>query len=61
VAVYEACQLKVEVLGGMMRRLSSMLEMEGPLPVSAFTGSQLLDAEDIAALEAVLAAGEGAD
>ena len=55
VAVYEASQPKVAVIGGMMKRLSALLEIDGPLPAAAFSGSQLLDAEDIAALEQTLA------
>lgn len=54
-AVYATAQAKVTVIGGLMRRLSAMLEIDGPLPASAFSGSQLLDADDIAALEKALA------
>lgn len=57
IAVYSAVQPKVAVIGGMMRRISAMLEIDGPLPVSAFSGSALLDDDDIAALEAALSAG----
>jgi BlaI family penicillinase repressor len=56
VAVYSAIQPKVAVIGGLMKRLSAILEIDGPLPAAAFSGSQLLDAEDIAALKAALAA-----
>lgn len=56
VAVYSATQPKVAVIGGLMKRLSAILEIDGPLPAAAFSGSQLLDAEDIAALKAALAA-----
>lgn len=55
-AVYDPIQPKVAVIGGLMKRLSSILEMEGPLPAAAFSGSQLLDETDIAALEEALAA-----
>lgn len=55
VAVYEATQPKVAVIGGMMKRLSALLEIDGPLPAAAFSGSQLLDADDIAALQQALA------
>jgi predicted transcriptional regulator len=55
IAVYAATQPKVAVIGGLMRRLSAMLEIDGPLPAAAFSGSQLLDADDIAALEAAFA------
>lgn len=56
IAVYSATQPKVAVIGGMMRRLSAMLEMDGPLPASAFSGSALLSAADIADLEDALGA-----
>lgn len=55
-AVYSAVQPKVAVIGGMMRRISAMLELDGPLPASAFSGSALLTEEDIAALTEVLGA-----
>ena len=56
VAVYEPGQPKVEVIGGLMRRLGALLEVDGPLPAAAFSGSQLLSEADIAALEEALAA-----
>ena len=59
IAVYSAVQPKVAVIGGLMRRLSAVLELAGPLPASAFSGSALLDEADIEALEAAL--GEAAD
>lgn len=55
VVVYSAVQPKVAVIGGLMRRLSAMLEIDGPLPASAFSGSALLDEADISALEGALA------
>lgn len=54
IAVYSHVHPKIEVLSGLMRRLSAVLEMDGALPAAAFSGSQLLDAADIAELEAVL-------
>ena len=54
IAVYNAVQPKVAVIGGMMRRISALLEIDGPLPASAFSGSALLTEEDIAALTEVL-------
>ena len=54
-AVYSTIQPKVAVIGGLMKRLSTMLEIDGPLPAAAFSGSQILDAEDILALEKALA------
>lgn len=61
VAVYAPAQPKVAVIGGLMRRLSAMLEIDGALPAAALSGSQILDAGDIAALEALLAAGSEGD
>ena len=55
VAVYEPSQPKVAVVGGLMRRLARLLEVDGPVPAAAFSGSQLLDEDDIAALEKALA------
>ena len=55
-AVYATAQPKVAVIGGLMKRLGSLLDLDGPLPAAAFSGSQILDADDIAALEAALAA-----
>lgn len=57
IAVYSAVQPKVAVIGGLMRRLSAALEMAAPLPASAFSGSAILDEDDIEALEATLNAG----
>ena len=54
IAVYSHVHPKVEVLGGLMRRLSAVLEMDSALPAAAFSGSQILDATDIAELEAML-------
>lgn len=59
IAVYSQSQSKLTVVGGLMRRLSTLLEIEGSLPAAAFSGSQLLDDADIVALEAVLKASEG--
>ena len=55
-AVYSTAQPKVAVIGGLMKRLGALLDLDGPLPVAAFSGSQILDADDIAELEAALAA-----
>ncbi len=55
-AVYSTAQRKVAVIGGLMKRLGALLDLDGPLPAAAFSGSQILDAEDIAELEAALAA-----
>ena len=58
-AVYEAAQGKADVLGGVLRRvMRQVLEVEGPLPASAFAGSQILSAAELAELEALLNADE---
>lgn len=55
VAVYEAARSKIEVLGPLLRRLvRGVLEVNGALPASAFSGSPLLSQEDLAELEQVL-------
>lgn len=54
VAVYAHVHPKVQILGGLMRRLSALLEIDGALPAAAFSGSQILDAADIIELESVL-------
>ncbi len=53
-AVYSTAHPKVAVIGGLMRRLGAVLEIDGALPAAAFSGSQLLSAGDITELEAVL-------
>lgn len=55
-AVYESAQGKVDVLGGVIRKLRGILEIDGALPVAAFTGSQILNPDEIAELEAILKA-----
>lgn len=54
-AVYSTAQPKVAVIGGLMKRLGALLDIDGPLPAAAFSGSQILDAGDIAELEVALA------
>jgi BlaI family transcriptional regulator, penicillinase repressor len=54
VAVYSQTRPKVEVLSGLMRRFSALLDMDEALPAAAFTGSQLLSGADIAEIEALL-------
>ena len=54
-AVYSTVQPKVAVIGGLMKRLGTLLDLDGPLPAAAFSGSQILDAAEIAELEAALA------
>jgi BlaI family penicillinase repressor len=59
VAVYEPAHGKVEVLGPLLRRLvRGILEVDGALPASAFSGSQLLTEGDLAELEQVLNAAQ---
>lgn len=60
-AVYSTTQPKVAVIGHLMRRLGAMLEIDGALPAAAFSGSQILDADDIAALDAALKADTSED
>lgn len=52
-AVYSHVHPKVQVLGGLMRRLTAVLEIDA-LPAAAFTGSQILSEAEIAELEAML-------
>jgi BlaI family penicillinase repressor len=60
-AVYEAARGKADVLGGMLRRvMRQVLEVEGPLPAAAFAGSQILSAEELAQLEALINADDEA-
>jgi predicted transcriptional regulator len=55
VAVYSPAQDKVSVLGGALTRLlRDLLEVKGDLPVSAFTGSELLSPEEADALRKLL-------
>jgi BlaI family transcriptional regulator, penicillinase repressor len=54
VAVYTQAHPKLAILSGLMQRLSSVLEMDRSLPAAAFSGSQLLGPEDLAALEKLL-------
>ena len=61
VAVYSQVRPKVEVLNLLMRRFSTLLDMDGALPAAAFSGSQLLSDSDIAELETLLNANEGGD
>ena len=57
-AVYEVAQAKADILGGVLRRMMRVLEVEGPLPASAFAGSALLSPEELGELEALLNAEE---
>ena len=59
IAVYSHVHPKIEVLSGLMRRLSAVFEIDGALPAAAFSGSQLLNEADIAELEAMLNRADG--
>ena len=55
VAVYSAANDKVSVLGGTLSKwLRQVLEIDGALPISAFSGSQILSARELEALEKLL-------
>ena len=64
-AVFAPQQSKVDVLGRALRKFArQVLEIDGPLSAQAFTGSQLLNPDEIAELQAMLDtddAGPGAD
>jgi predicted transcriptional regulator len=53
-AVYAPAQDKVAVIGRALKKFAQVLEIDGPLPASAFTGSQILNEDEIAELEAML-------
>ena len=55
-AVYEAADNKVSVIGAMLRRMGDFLEIDSAVAASAFSGSQLLSDVEAAELEALLAA-----
>jgi BlaI family penicillinase repressor len=57
-AVYRPRKAKVAVIGGVLQRLRGLLDIDGPLPASAFSGSQLLSAEELDELQALLAASD---
>ncbi len=51
----DAWQGASDVVGGMLRRvMRQMLEVEGPLPAAAFSGSQILSPDELAEIEAML-------
>ncbi len=55
VAVYAPVESKATVLGGVLRRLMrGVLEVDGPLPASAFSGSQVLSKAELDELVEVL-------
>lgn len=55
--VYRPAVAKVAVLGGLIRKMAhEVLELAGPLPASAFTGSQILSPAELEELDAFLKA-----
>ncbi|HWE46064.1 MAG TPA: BlaI/MecI/CopY family transcriptional regulator [Caulobacteraceae bacterium] len=54
-AVYEASDNKVSVIGAMIRRMGEFLEVDPARAASAFSGSDLLSEDEIAELDAFLA------
>ena len=59
-AVFSARESKVDVVGRALRKFARrVLEIDGPLSAQAFTGSQLLNPEEIAELQAMLDANLG--
>ena len=55
VAVFTARESKVDVVGRALTKFARrVLEIDGPLSAQAFTGSQLLNPDEIAELQAVL-------
>ena len=58
VRAYAPARSKSVVMAGLMRRfLGGVLELDGPLPVAAFTGSAVLTEDELAEIEALLADG----
>ena len=58
-AVYEAADNKVSVIGAMIRRMGEFLEVDPSGAASAFSGSDLLSENEIAELETFLADADG--
>ncbi len=62
VSVYTAREEKLGVVGRMVKDFAArVLEIDGPLPASAFTGSKLLTPEEAERLAKLLAEDEDAD
>lgn len=59
VAVYSAARSKVEVVAGILHRLRSMLDLGRELPVSAFSGGELLSESELAEVDRLLAQEDG--
>ena len=55
IAVYEASQAKVAVVGSAIRHaLRDLLEIDGPVPAAAFSGSRLLSLDELETLAALI-------
>ena len=55
VRVYAPVQAKTTVMAGLIQRfMTRVLELKGPLPTSAFMGGAILDAQDLAKIDAIL-------
>lgn len=62
VNVFRPTRDKVEILAGLIHRFTrDVLDADGPLPAAAFTGSRLLDADEIDDLERLLTRREEED
>ncbi len=58
-AVFSAARGKVDVLGKALHKFArQVLEIDGPLSAQAFTGSQLLNPDELTELQALLDAEE---
>lgn len=56
VNTFAAAQGKLETLAGLMTAFArDVLDLDAPLPAAAFTGSRLVEPDEVAALEALLA------
>lgn len=61
-AVFHPRATKAQILSRMVRSFSALVfDLDEPLPASAFASSPLLDPDDIAELEQLLARPSGAD
>lgn len=55
VRIYQAAEGKIATLAEMTRQFArAVLEIDGPLPASSFSGSKLLNAEELQQLERLL-------
>jgi predicted transcriptional regulator len=54
-AVFAPRRSKIDVLGQALRKFArNVMEIDGPLSAQAFTGSQILNSDEIAELQALL-------